>query len=62
MRYLFVLLLSGCATVWDQPGKSEGDFRRDSYECERDAAVVMQPLASRLMQTRCMESKGWARR
>jgi hypothetical protein len=33
-----VTSLIGCAPLeWQKPGVSQGDFRRDSYECEKDA-------------------------
>lgn len=62
MRYLFVLLLAGCSTVWTQPGTSEADFKRDAYECERDAAPVRNGFQAMGMQERCMESKGWRKK
>lgn len=30
----------GCATVWDKPGATDADFKRDYYDCSRDASQV----------------------
>src|SRR5262245_3782932 len=33
-----LMLLAGCAETWNIGSASEQQFRRDEYECERDAA------------------------
>lgn len=34
-------LLAGCRTTWNHPDNvGEAQFRRDAYECERDAAYL----------------------
>lgn len=58
MRYLVVLLLSGCAT-WVHQTKTEQEFHADRYECEKDAAPVRDGLQAMAMQDRCMKIKGW---
>lgn len=50
--------LAGC-TTWVHPTKTEADFERDAYECERDAAAVQDPIRLSLMRDRCMRVKGW---
>lgn len=63
MRYLVVVLLSGCTTQYAHPTKSDAEFQRDVYECERDAApAARQPIVYERMLDRCLEIKGWARR
>ena len=32
------LALSGCAGGWNRPNTTEAEFRRDMYQCEREAA------------------------
>lgn len=53
------LLLAGCSTNYIQAGKSEADFNRDLYECERDAAPVQNALQRERMMDRCLQVKGW---
>jgi hypothetical protein len=31
---LMVLVATGCAGRWEQPGKTEVDSRRDNFDCE----------------------------
>lgn len=58
MRYLIVLLLTGCV-AWDKPGSTEESFQRDMYECEKDAAPVQNRIDRAHMVERCMKVKGW---
>lgn len=32
--------LSACSQVWGKPGASKEEFYRDSYQCERDSAMI----------------------
>jgi hypothetical protein len=35
-----LLVLGACShVVWDKPGATEEEFRRDAYQCERDARM-----------------------
>ena len=34
------LVLSGCVTRWSRPGATESEFRRDMYECLREAQML----------------------
>lgn len=51
VKILVVLLIMaantviGCASTWSKPGVTESEFRRDCYECQRDAAMVGQSPA-----------------
>lgn len=49
VKILVVLLImvanTGCSSVWTKPGVTESEFRRDCYECQRDAAMVGQAPA-----------------
>lgn len=62
MRLLTVAALSslvaGCVT-WTHSTKTEQEYHADSYECERDAAVVKDPFQALGMRVRCMRVKGW---
>jgi hypothetical protein len=57
-----LLALAGCQTVWvpAEPGtKTQADFQKDAYECERDAAVVRDGFQAAGMRDRCMRVHGW---
>lgn len=56
---LVAALLSGCAPVWVHPTKTAAHWEQDAYECERDAAAVVDPYRSLEMRKRCMRVKGW---
>jgi hypothetical protein len=72
MAILCALTLTACAMPtysWYRPNLTEAEWRRDSYDCERDArmsalsfgtSIVGQVQAERFAQ-RCMESKGYER-
>jgi hypothetical protein len=71
MKYLltlaFLTVLSGCSTpyLYSLTGKSEAQFDRDHYECERDmrtAAHSFSPYdnSPREFHHRCMTAKGYA--
>lgn len=53
-----VFLLVGCAP-WTHPTKNEDDFRRDWYECTRDAAPVQDAIRALDMKGQCMRLRGW---
>lgn len=67
---LFAVLFSGCVhSVWRKPNTSDEAFKRENYECARDAriTVVNQYGGSfsdldRDLYNQCMESRGWALR
>lgn len=73
MRILAPLALLGLAACADvkyyKPGATMGDFRVDSYACERDARSVAASFGSSFggvatakFYGRCMASKGWEAR
>jgi hypothetical protein len=33
----FVLLLTGCTTVWVRPGATQQDFAQDKYQCMNES-------------------------
>lgn len=47
---------------WQHETKTNDEFRRDAYECERDRASVRSRQQASELQDRCMLSKGWRRR
>lgn len=53
--------LAGC-TTWTQPLKTEADFNRDMYDCQRDAAPVQESFRASQMRSACMRVKGWRER
>lgn len=34
LLFAAAVLLSGCTTLWTQPGKTEADFKKDREACE----------------------------
>ncbi len=44
LLFVAAALLSGCATVYTKPGKTEADFEKDRRSCE---AAVRKDLAAR---------------
>jgi uncharacterized protein YceK len=44
LLFAAAVLLSGCATVYTKPGKTEADFEKDRKACE---AAVRKDLAAR---------------
>lgn len=61
MRFsLALLMLMGCAkAAWVHSNKSEQDYYKDVYQCERDAAFVQGFLPKARMQDNCMKAQGW---
>lgn len=60
MRYWIVLVtLTGCATHWEKPGATNGDFTQDRYACERDAAPLQDSVLRSRMMGNCLSAKGW---
>lgn len=51
--------LAGCGTTWTQPGRTDADWERDFYECQRDASAQADAGESTAMRQRCMRLKGW---
>lgn len=56
---LVALLLAGCAQSFSHPSKSDDEFKRDSYECEREAIGIRDGDQWRRMTRMCMELRGW---
>lgn len=56
---ILALLLAGCANTWHHPTKSAQDGQRDAYECEREAAPVLDPMRNSAMRERCLRLRGW---
>jgi len=68
-------VLTGCGprmqTYMVKPGATDAEWRRDDYECSRDASMTVRDVYgswsySRLavdgpMWTKCMEARGWHR-
>ncbi len=60
---------SACETAmysmeWAKPGMDVQQYRRDAYECQRDATMSRTAddhagLSTRRMYMRCMESRGY---
>lgn len=65
MRYLAVVLalsgcqVSGCASQWVKAGGTQEEFRRDLYECQKDAAPVQYMPRYNRMVDDCLRVKGW---
>jgi hypothetical protein len=51
--------VSACAANYTHLSKSELDFERDMYQCEREAAPVQDRARNRQMIDRCMRVLGW---
>jgi uncharacterized lipoprotein YehR (DUF1307 family) len=59
---IVIFSVTGCGSKhWYKPDMTEEQFKRDSYECERDVALAQaggrQVMVG--MFDRCMESKGY---
>lgn len=54
-----VLLLSGCATKFVHPTKTEQEFDQDYYACQKESAPVTHRWERDEMNDRCMKLKGW---
>lgn len=63
-----LVLVAGCAPTWEwrHPTKNLTDFKKDSYECERDVRQsgyygggIAGALNAQEFGARCMESKGY---
>jgi hypothetical protein len=57
--------LCSCTTYWTKPGYTDAEFRKDNYECERDAAqsgLGFGTLASARMREECMEARGYTKK
>ena len=64
------IVLTSCAeTVWVESGATQADFKRDSYECERDTRMSAASfgggfsgaLGAQSFVERCMDVKGWSK-
>lgn len=57
--------LASCSVLthdrtFSKPGASDADWKRDSYECERDAGLARQPgPPNGRFYARCLEARGW---
>ncbi len=67
---LAIVILSGCATrtVWVHPEYTPEKWKKDSYECEKDARQsgyfgggITGLINMQNFFNRCLESKGWTR-
>ena len=59
IRYVFVLLLAGCASTasdWKHPTKDASQWKIDAAECERFFGASDSEIR------RCMTTKGWRRK
>lgn len=61
MRYLFVFLLTGCATetFWYQAGASAREFEMDKGQCEAQAFGAHGLYTITRIFNSCMRGKGW---
>lgn len=63
MRYLVVLLITGCATqtYWEKPGASAREFEADRGQCQAQAfsAPGMYTVQVAMIYNACMRGKGW---
>lgn len=64
MKYLFVLLLAGCATpekVWYRAGGTDQQFEMDKGQCQAQAfgATGMYSMQVALIYNSCMRGRGW---
>ena len=66
---LAMVMLGGCAqTVWVHPEYTPEKWKKDSYECEKDARQsgyfgtgITGSINMQNFFNRCLESKGWMR-
>jgi len=59
-----VLFLCSCTVAtFTKPGGTEAEFKKDNYECERDARMsgLGAGLASLDMREECMEARGYVK-
>jgi len=56
---LALLLLSGCETQMNKPGGTAEEFRRDLYECKKDAVSAPTKRRYENMVDECLAMKGW---
>lgn len=62
MRYLIVLLLTGCATTqgaWHMDGSNEQMFYQDRGFCVAQSAMAYNVRQQTLIFAGCMQGKGW---
>lgn len=61
MRYLIVLLLSGCAAEggWDKPGATDQNFAMDRGQCVAQAYAAPSSFQQQAIIIGCMQGKGW---
>jgi hypothetical protein len=57
---VLVLALLGCAKEWKHPTKTQDEYYKDVYACERE---TMEPRLPKIETDRiffaCMRAKGW---
>lgn len=65
MRYVWLLMLAGCASQWAHPDRTNQQFSQDALDCERIAyATVFEiGLAGDILRNdlgkTCLRSRGW---
>ena len=65
-----LVLMTACATnyIYTKPNLPDQEFRRDSYECERDARSTFRERGQTITELdvpfyeRCMEARGWSKK
>jgi hypothetical protein len=60
------LIVASCGkAVWTKPSFTQAEYRRDTYECDRDVRQsyhgtgIAGALSARDFYDRCMEARGW---
>jgi hypothetical protein len=62
---LILAMSPGNCANYEKQGMNEADWRRDSYECERDArqaafrASIIGAIAEQMFFERCLEARGY---
>jgi len=54
-----LLLLAGCETQMVKPGGTAESFKRDLYECKKDAVAAPTKSRYERMVDECLALKGW---
>lgn len=62
---VMVIVVTGCAGQWVQPGKTELDSRRDNFDCENVIVTKhggwqrVEPFTAAMEIRECMQVKGY---
>lgn len=65
MRYVWLLMLAGCASQWWHPDRTNEQFEADAFECRRISyATVFEIGAAADIQRNeigksCLRARGW---